>query len=321
MSLLSPRVESLLRRAIFLKREVSSMVVPYIFVIISGCLWGCLGTIFKGLQVYGVTSIEAAAFRQLIASILVGLVLLVKNRQAFRVTQRQLLPLILAGGVGSGIYNLVYFMAIDATSVSFAAALSYTAPAFVTIFSFFLFKEKLTGQKLISLLIMFIGCLFVTGVLREGGALYPPRGILLALAGGLSYSLYSLFLKMAVSRGCSSETASFYCLFFAFLMVAPFSGFWRVTAAFTVPGCSLLVLALGIFTAAIPSALYSWAMTRAESSKASMIASVDLVMATLLGVLLFNDPLSPAQFIGIALILGAVLLLSYQKTAKPNKVL
>ena len=62
-------------------------------------------------------------------------------------------------------------------------------------------------------------------------------------------------------------------------------------------------------------------MTRAESSKASMIASVDLVMATLLGVVLFNDPLSPAQFIGIALILGAVLLLSYQKTARPNKVL
>ena len=57
-------------------------------------------------------------------------------------------------------------------------------------------------------------------------------------------------------------------------------------------------------------------MTRVESGKAAMIATVDLVVSTILGVVLFRDPLSVLQIIGILLILGAVATLSYQKPAK-----
>ena len=57
-------------------------------------------------------------------------------------------------------------------------------------------------------------------------------------------------------------------------------------------------------------------MTRVESSKAAMIATVDLVVATVLGVALFNDPLTCLQLIGVALIFSSVLLLAYKKGEK-----
>lgn len=296
------------------------MLIPSLLVMLAGCLWGCAGTVFKGLQILGMSSVLAAAYRQLIATLFVGAILLIKNRKAFRITLKQLLPLVLAGGVGSGIYNLTYFMAVAETSVSFASALSYTAPAFVTIFSLFLFKEKLTAQKLISLLLMLGGAILVTGVLQSGGVHYDTRGILLALSAGISYSLYSLFLKMAMLRGCSSETAAFYCLAFAFVFVAPMSRVWETFSVLKDPKSALLIVALGVFCAAVPSMLYSWGMARLESGKAAMIATVDLIVATVLGVVLFQDPLTAAQVVGIALILSSVLILTYKKGVKSKNV-
>ena len=58
-------------------------------------------------------------------------------------------------------------------------------------------------------------------------------------------------------------------------------------------------------------------MSRVESSKAAMIATVDLVVATILGVVLFRDPLSAMQIAGIVLILASVMILSYKKKEEP----
>ena len=290
--------------------------MAYLFVMLSGCLWGCMGTIFKFLQPYGITSPQTAAYRMLIASILAGLILLLRNRQAFRVSWRQLFFLFLSGGVGSGIYNLTYFMAVEETAVSFAAAMSYTAPGFVTIFSIFLFRERLTRQKLCALAMTLAGCVLVTGVLQSGGASYSLYGILLGLAAGFFYAMYSLFLKKAILAGCSGDSATFYCVLFPFVVVLPFSHLPQSFPALAEPRCLLLLLALGCLCAAVPSALYSWGMTRVESGKAAMIATVDLVVSTILGVVLFRDPLSALQIVGILLILGAVATLSYQKPAK-----
>ena len=292
------------------------MIFPYVSIILSGCLWGCTGIVFKFLQPFGFTSVQAATYRQLIATILIGLVLLIKNRYSFRVTFQQLIPLFLAGGVGSGIHNLTYFMAVSETSVSFASALSYTAPAFVTVFSLFLFHEKMTAQKAVALFLSVMGCILVTGVLQSVGTHYSTKGILLGLIAGFSYSLYSVFLKMAILKGCPAETTSFYCLFFAFVVVVPFSHLIKTFPLFAKPLSVPLVFVLGAMCAAVPSLSYSWGMTRVESSKAAMIATVDLVVATVLGVALFNDPLTCLQLIGVALIFSSVLLLAYKKGEK-----
>lgn len=293
------------------------MIIPYFSIVLSGCLWGCTGVVYKFLQPYAITSVQAATYRQLIASLLVGGFLLVSKRDSFRITFRKLVPLILAGGVGSGIYNLTYFMAVFETSVSFASALSYTAPAFVTVLSLLFFHEKLSFQKGLALCLSVVGCVLVTGVLQNTGVHYSAHGILLGLIAGFSYSLYSVFLKMAILKGCSTETASFYCLFFAFLVVAPFS---HLTKTFPMlaakPLCIPVVLILGVFCAAIPSLSYSWGMTHVESSKAAMIATVDLVVATVLGVVLFHDPLTASQLFGVMLIFSSVLLLAYKKEKK-----
>lgn len=51
-----------------------------------------------------------------------------------------------------------------------AAILLYTAPAIVMVLSYFLFGEKMTKRKLLSLVMTFAGCMLVTGILTETGS-------------------------------------------------------------------------------------------------------------------------------------------------------
>ncbi len=296
------------------------MLISYILILLSGCLWGSMGAMFKGLQSFGITSTQAAFCRMLVATILFGVYFLIRNRKAFRVTWKQLLALFVAGGIGSGTFSMTYFMAVSETTVSFVAAMTYTAPAFVAIFSVFLFKEKLTKRKLVSLALILVGSILVTGVLQTAGVHYSLKGILLGLSCGFAYSLYSLFLRMALLKGSSIESASFYCMLFAFIIIAPFGNMESALPQLADPRCLALVAALGIFTAAVPGILYSIGMSRVESSKAAMLATVDLVVATILGVALFHDSLSILQISGIVLILGSVMILSYNEEEKRHAV-
>ena len=81
----------------------------------------------------------------------------------------------------------------------------------------------------------------------------------------------------------------------------------------------LLCLGLGIITGFFPYVFYSRGLELMESSKASILASVEPVVGTLFGVFLFKEALSLLGGIGIALVLSAVVLLSVKPKRERNK--
>lgn len=64
------------------------------------------------------------------------------------------------------------------------------------VFSIILFKEKLTRRKVAALILTFIGCAFVTGVVK-GSQDTSPLGILAGLGSGFGYALtvYSVDMR------------------------------------------------------------------------------------------------------------------------------
>ena len=60
--------------------------------------------------------------------------------------------------------------------------------------------------------------------------------------------------------------------------------------------------------------LYTWGLERIESSRASILASVEPVVGTLVGIFVYGEALRPAAAAGVALVLGAVAVLSARKS-------
>lgn len=192
----------------------------------------------------------------------------------------------------------------------------YTAPCFVILFSALLFKEKLTGQKLAAMLLAFAGCCLVSGI--GGGTTITPIGLLLGLASGVCYALYSIFSRFALNRGYSSLTINFYSCLLATIgaTVAGGTEYLNIITA-SAPNLGF-AFATGLVTCFLPYLLYTRGLEGLENGKASIMASVEPVVATIVGVVIYKEALTAMSAAGIVLVLAAIVLLNI-KLGKKQK--
>ena len=67
-------------------------------------------------------------------------------------------------------------------------------------------------------------------------------------------------------------------------------------------------VACGIVTTALPYIVYNFGLSRMENGQAAIIASIEPVVATLLGFFVFHEVLTPGNVLGIGLVLSAIVL-------------
>lgn len=68
-------------------------------------------------------------------------------------------------------------------------------------------------------------------------------------------------------------------------------------------------LVLAAFSTAAPYILYTWGLARIEPGRASILASLEPVVAALTGILAFGEPMSPATVLGMLCVLAGVTIL------------
>ena len=68
-----------------------------------------------------------------------------------------------------------------------------------------------------------------------------------------------------------------------------------------------------VVTAVIPFLAYTLGLERVEASKAGIIATIEPMVATLIGIVVFSEPLTLMSGLGIILILSAVIILNLKQ--------
>lgn len=168
-------------------------------VILAGILWGSMGIFVRKFKECGLGSLDIVAIRAITTMCILFLFLLFYNRSLLRIKLRNLWCFLGTGLLSIVFFNYCYFRAITMTSLSVAAVLLYTAPAFVMVLSYLLFHEKFTVRKSIALVLTFVGCVFVTGIIGSSQAL-SGKGILIGIGAGFGYALYSIFGRFALKK-------------------------------------------------------------------------------------------------------------------------
>ena len=277
-------------------------------ILLAGILWGCMGLFVRPLNAMKLSSWDIVFLRAVFTTLFLAILLLIKDKNLFKIKLRDLWCFLGTGLLSIVFFNLCYFKAITITTLSVAAILLYTAPAFVMIISAICFKEKITVQKLIALVLSFTGLIFVTGVFSSTQRLTLPT-FLIGLGAGLGYALYSIFGRFAIERGYESYTISFYTFLFAafatVFFVKPVNIASTVTAS---PSSILLVLLFVLVSTVIPYITYTLGLKSVENGQASIIASIEPVVAGLNGILWFGEKLSVMVIIGIVLVLAGIII-------------
>lgn len=286
-----------------------------LLIVSAGILWGCMGLFVRRLNALGLASMEVVALRAVVTTVLMLLFLLIYDRKLLKIRWKDLWCFLGTGVCSILFFNYCYFKAMELTALSVAAILLYTAPAIVMLLSYFLFKEKLTVRKLLSLGMTFAGCVLVTGVLTEDGQI-SAAGICMGLGAGLGYALYSIFSRYALEKGYHTFTITFYTFLIAAIGSFFLSDMGKVArTAVKDPGAMLLCVGLGVVCTVIPYLAYTLGLKYVENGKASIFASVEPVTATILGGIVFHDKLSAGSVAGVLLVLAALYIAS-TKTQK-----
>ena len=285
-------------------------------IIAAAALWGCIGVFLKLLTAAGLSAMEGVALRSGVSALLYGLFLALTDRKALKISPRHWYYFYGSGVCSLVFFNWCYFSAIATSSMSVAAVLLYTAPVFVVLMSAPLFGEKLSRRKLLAALVAFMGCAFVSGVVGGAGRL-SLTGILFGLGSGIGYALYSIFGRYALERGYGSATISFYTFVFALIPTFLLADTGAAISALTgSPGQFAFLAALILMVTLAPYLLYTKGLQGLENGTASILASIEPVVATLVGLAVYSEKLGVWNILGIALVLLSILLINRRSPAE-----
>ncbi|MBH0159628.1 DMT family transporter [Fictibacillus sp. 26RED30] len=285
--------------------------LAFLYVAIGASLWGIIGFFVKELSLAGFTSLQIVFLRATSAFLLFLAWIVLKNPALLKIKLKDTWYFLGTGILSVSFFNWCYFTTIQTSSLAIAAILLYTAPAFVLVISSIVFKEKLTHQKLLALTVTFIGCTLVSGLFSAQLEL-SITSLLIGLGAGFGYSLYSIFGKLA-SRKYETLTISIYTFFFAMLALFPISDMTSANIQVFRPSVLMNVIGLGLFPTVFAYWFYTQGLKQMDASKAAIVSTIEPVVATLMGMLLYKESISIVQSIGIIFVLGAVLMIQERK--------
>ena len=276
-------------------------------ILLAAALWGIIGLWNRRLMAGGLSPTGIVTVRNFGGMALLCAVFAVKDRSVFRVKRQHLKYFFGTGVISVVLFTICYFSCQKICSLAVASILLYTAPSFVVLLSALLWKEPVTKGKIAALLLTLVGCAMVCGVF-SGGVSVTLAGILLGLGAGFFYALYSIFGRYALAH-YSSMTVTVWTFLFAgpasLVLLRP-ADLAAMTGDISMP---LTALCLVVFSTVLPYIFYTAGLAKVESGKASIMASLEPVVAALTGVMVYGEPMTALTAAGILCVLGGVAIL------------
>ena len=272
------------------------MIKGYLYVLAAAILWGTLPLACRFVYSFGCDSLTAAAARAYFAALIFAVLFLVKG--TFRQIKIKDIPFYIIYGItGVGGTFLFYMLAVERLSTAMASILLYTAPAFVILFSRIFYKEKITRTKLLALLGTTLGSALVLRVYDPSFFTGNILNIFIGLLSGISYSLVTVLGKLAKKKASPEINSGLMIIFGSLIFL-----FIKPPTSIIVPHIPTLAgyIYLAAFGSVLPYILYLKGLSFGiDGGYASVTASVEPVVATLLCAAVFREGIEALQLIGI----------------------
>jgi len=267
-------------------------------IVVSTLAYGVLPILGKAAYAAGVDPLPLLAWRYLIAALLIALVL-----RGPRTPLRERLRL---WGIGSVfVFNsIAYFRALQTVPASVVALLLYTYPVIVALLAALAGLERLSARGLLAAAAAFAGCA-LTAVGASPGAPVSASGIAWALAAALVYASY-IVLSGRFGRGVPARVLALHLAQAAAVVCTAFALAGPGMALPPSPRAWVTVAAIGIVPTVIASITFLAGMAMVGPTRASVLASLEVIVTLGLAFLLLGERLTAWQWAGALLILGAV---------------
>lgn len=271
-----------------------------LLVAISAASFGIMPIFAKMAYAAGASTYTLLFLRFLVGAVFMLTLMLVRRLPL--PSKKETAAFLLLGGIGYTSQSFCYFTALNYTTAGTASLILYTYPALVTVASALFFKEKLTGRKLLALVLALIGAFIIIG--RDFQA--DLTGILLSVGAALFYTAYILVSSRIVKEGMGIQSSAYIMAGAAFAF-----GIMNIFTGFKPPAQAAGYIAV-ILLALISTVLALWAfftgMGKTGPSTASLVSILEPVVTVLAAALILSEKLTVNTVIGGSLVFLALLM-------------
>ncbi|MCH4887774.1 EamA family transporter [Acidaminobacter sp. JC074] len=275
------------------------MKKSYFYIILAAILWGTTGTSQSFLT--GAHPLSVGAIRLLIG----GGGLLIYDIIKYGWTKDFNKFHLFLTSLAIAIYQPLFFMGVKLAGVAFATVLAIgSAPIFSGVIEY-LCKRPLSKSWLIGTLLSLIGCLslFAGRIIGDISIL----GALLALGAGLSYAMYVYFSRKLIDAGSKHTTSKVF--FLGGLILLPLLLLVDVSWMTKVSNI-MLMIHLGLIATGLSYTLFVRGLKHVSSPEAVTLSLIEPLTASLLGVFVLKESLSPLELSGMLLLIIGLLISS-----------
>lgn len=232
-----------------------------------------------------------------------------------------MVSLAILGGIGNAVTTLMLFISFYLIDVGIATTIHFIYPVFVTLGCVLFYKEQLGLQEVIALMIATSGiaCFFAGVDMSAGffGGMF--LGLVLAVASGLTYAFYIIYMDKSGLKNQSVFKITFYVALMSSIAMGVYG---NITGELTLT--TLTVKSWGISTAfsllctVVALSLLQIGIKHVGASTAAIITTFEPITSIVFGVLLLGESVTIIKTMACALIMiGVVTLSLFQQ--KPSK--
>lgn len=289
----------------------------YAMVATAATLFAVNGSVSKVVLGSGLSSLELTQIRNTCAAILFLAFLLVVAPAKLRVGRRELLFLIAFGLVGVALVQWLYFVAIENLPVGIALLIEFTAPLFIALFARFVYKEHVRRRIWVAVVMCLTGLALVVEL--WSGVAFSTVGVTAAFGGALALSAYLLMAERE-RRHRDPASLSFYGFLFAALLWAVVQPLWEFPWGVLTDEVSLqgnlsdhtapvwaLVTFIVVIGTMVTFSLLTGSLRHISATRASIVATLEPVVATVVAWVWLGETFGPTQLIGGAVVIAGIL--------------
>lgn len=267
---------------------------------------------------------QLVLFRTAITALIAGIVLLLTNKKAFKITKKELPVLVFYGVFGVALMQWSYSNAVSLLPISVALLIEYTAIVIVPLVSLLLFKEKVRPRLWFGIAAVLIGLAIVSNIWNSA---LNPLGVAWAIMAAVCLSIYFLIGEHTQRKRDAMST-----LFYTFAVAAIFWAIMNlinpgkvidINLEFNLGGnlsaISMPVWAgllwIGIMGSFIPMLLDYIALGNLSATAVGVIATAETVFATVFAWAWLNESMTTLEVIGGLIVVAGIILAETSRTS------
>lgn len=261
---------------------------------------------------YHLSALEISSYRILLVLPLLVIAIALHRDSRFRIDVREI-PWYLAAGLGITVSNVTWAVSVQMNRPAAAAALGFSAPAFIALTERLAFGRQLRRIQIGAILVNLVGCGLAAGLRNPGDLLHAPGGLLVGLANGLAFTCYTLLNSHRRPRGNRDPRATLLYIFVIGEMGilawgVPLEGVRMFRLHLDTLGWILLIgVAVGPTLGAY--ALFNSSLRLLPATIASLVTTLEPPTVAVFAFFILGRTVDPTQWVGIVLIVGAVVVM------------